>query len=82
MAVHRFASPVTHRPGGPVDKPVDAIAQRLHATPDQILLAWAKAKGAVVVTYVPIPLIVSPGSDNTPLICLDRAQRSRDWRVT
>lgn len=42
--------PVTHQPGGPVDKPVNAIAQRLGATPDQILLAWAKAKGTVVVT--------------------------------
>ncbi|KIM43779.1 hypothetical protein M413DRAFT_68687, partial [Hebeloma cylindrosporum] len=32
--------PVTQRPGEPVDKP------------DQIFLAWAKAKGTVQVTYV------------------------------
>jgi diketogulonate reductase-like aldo/keto reductase len=42
--------PVTKQPGGPVDKPVSAIALRLGATPDQVLLAWAKAKGALVVT--------------------------------
>jgi len=42
--------PVTRRPGGPVDRPVNAIAKRLDATPDQVLLAWAKAKGVVVVT--------------------------------
>jgi diketogulonate reductase-like aldo/keto reductase len=44
-------SPITHQPGGPVDKPVNEIAQRLNATADQVLLAWVKAKGAVVVTY-------------------------------
>lgn len=42
--------PITHQPGGPVDKPVNAIASRLNATADQVLLAWVKAKGAVVVT--------------------------------
>jgi len=42
--------PVTRQPGGPVDKPVNAIAHRLDVTPDQVLLAWAKAKGVVVVT--------------------------------
>jgi len=42
--------PVTQLPGGPVDKPVKAAAKRLGATEDQILLAWAKAKGAVVLT--------------------------------
>jgi diketogulonate reductase-like aldo/keto reductase len=44
-------SPITHQPGGPVDKPVNEIAQRLNATADQVLLAWVKAKGAVAVTY-------------------------------
>lgn len=43
-------TPVTHQPGGPVDKPVNEIAQRLNATADQVLLAWVKAKGAVAVT--------------------------------
>ncbi|KAI0036349.1 Aldo/keto reductase [Vararia minispora EC-137] len=42
--------PITHQPGGPVDKPVNEIASRLDATPDQVLLAWVKAKGAVAVT--------------------------------
>ncbi|CCM00766.1 uncharacterized protein FIBRA_02807 [Fibroporia radiculosa] len=42
--------PVTHKPGGPVDAPVQSIAQRLGAEPEQVLLAWAKAKGVVVVT--------------------------------
>ncbi|KAI0371883.1 Aldo/keto reductase [Pilatotrama ljubarskyi] len=42
--------PITHQPGGPVDKPVNAIADRLKAKPEQVLLAWAKSKGVVVVT--------------------------------
>ncbi|KAJ7659604.1 Aldo/keto reductase [Mycena polygramma] len=42
--------PVTTLPGGPVDAPVHAIADRLRVTDDQVLLAWTKAKGAVVVT--------------------------------
>ena len=42
--------PLTHQPGGPVDKPVQAIADRLSAKPEQVLLAWAKSKGVVVVT--------------------------------
>ncbi|KAH9012076.1 hypothetical protein EDB85DRAFT_2296793 [Lactarius pseudohatsudake] len=45
--------PITHQSGGPVDKPLDEIAQRLGATTDQVLLAWVRAKGAVAVTYVP-----------------------------
>jgi diketogulonate reductase-like aldo/keto reductase len=43
-------TPITRQPGGPVDKPVNEIAQRLNATADQVLLAWVKAKGAVAVT--------------------------------
>jgi hypothetical protein len=36
-----------------VDVPVKAAAKRLGGVPEeQILLAWAKAKGAVVLTYV------------------------------
>ncbi|KAJ7843364.1 Aldo/keto reductase [Mycena olivaceomarginata] len=42
--------PITSLPGGPVDAPVNSIAARLGVTPDQVLLAWTKAKGAVVVT--------------------------------
>ncbi|KAI0916289.1 hypothetical protein AcV5_003269 [Taiwanofungus camphoratus] len=42
--------PLTRLPGGPVDAPVEAIAARLNVKPEQVLLAWAKAKGVVVVT--------------------------------
>lgn len=42
--------PITHQPGGPLDAPLHEIASRLRATTDQVLLAWTKAKGAVVVT--------------------------------
>ncbi|KII85495.1 hypothetical protein PLICRDRAFT_69888, partial [Plicaturopsis crispa FD-325 SS-3] len=42
--------PVTQLPGGPVDAPVAEVGKRLGAKPEQVLLAWAKAKGAVVVT--------------------------------
>nr|GAT43506.1 predicted protein [Mycena chlorophos] len=38
------------RPGGPLDKPLSSIAAAHKATPEQILLAWSKAKGAVPVT--------------------------------
>jgi diketogulonate reductase-like aldo/keto reductase len=36
--------PLTSRPGGPVDKPVNKIAERLGKKPEQVLLAWSKAK--------------------------------------
>ncbi|KAI0330641.1 Aldo/keto reductase [Cubamyces sp. BRFM 1775] len=42
--------PLTHLPGGAVDKPVNDIAGRLNVKPEQVLLAWAKSKGVVVVT--------------------------------
>ncbi|KAK4688318.1 hypothetical protein P7C73_g1796, partial [Tremellales sp. Uapishka_1] len=42
--------PLTSKPGGPVDKPVDTIAKRLKVKPEQVLLAWSKAKGAIIVT--------------------------------
>ncbi|KAA1472735.1 Aldo/keto reductase [Dentipellis sp. KUC8613] len=52
IAIEAYSAliPITHQPGGPVDAPVNAIAQRLGAAPDQVLLAWVKAKKAVVVT--------------------------------
>lgn len=50
--LRRYASPLTRQPGGPVDAPVQVIADRLNAKPEQVLLAWAKAKGVVVVTCV------------------------------
>jgi len=42
--------PITSRRGGPLDKPLKTIGERLGATDDQILLAWAKVKGAVILT--------------------------------
>ncbi|OCF43089.1 oxidoreductase [Kwoniella heveanensis CBS 569] len=42
--------PLTSKPGGPVDKPVQKIADRLNVKPEQVLLAWSKAKDAVIVT--------------------------------
>lgn len=35
-----------------MDEPVRKAAKRLNATPVQVLLAWVRSKGAVVVTYV------------------------------
>ncbi|KAG2131124.1 NADP-dependent oxidoreductase domain-containing protein [Suillus cothurnatus] len=42
--------PLTKEPSGPLDAPLNEIATRLGATTDQVLLAWTKAKGAVIVT--------------------------------
>jgi diketogulonate reductase-like aldo/keto reductase len=42
--------PLTQYPYGPVSGVVGAIATREGVKPEQVLLAWAKAKGAVVVT--------------------------------
>ncbi|SJL09003.1 uncharacterized protein ARMOST_12379 [Armillaria ostoyae] len=44
------SAPVTTLPGGAVDVPVNDLAKKYSVTPDQILLAWTKSKGAVVVT--------------------------------
>ncbi|KAF9464108.1 NADP-dependent oxidoreductase domain-containing protein [Collybia nuda] len=43
-------TPITKYPGGPVNTPVKAAAKRRGATPDQIIMAWVRAKGAVIVT--------------------------------
>ncbi|KIM65895.1 hypothetical protein SCLCIDRAFT_1156882 [Scleroderma citrinum Foug A] len=43
-------NPLTKNPGGPVDSVVDAVARRLGATATQVLFAWAKSKGAAIVT--------------------------------
>jgi len=42
--------PITRRPGGPLDEPLKGVASKYGATPEQILLAWAKAKGTIPVT--------------------------------
>ncbi|KIY46754.1 Aldo/keto reductase [Fistulina hepatica ATCC 64428] len=41
---------ITRLPGGPVDAPVAAAATRLGISPAQVLLAWARSKGIVIVT--------------------------------
>ncbi|CAL1712927.1 unnamed protein product [Somion occarium] len=43
-------APITRFPGGPVDKPVNAAAKRLGATPTQVILTWVRSKGVVIVT--------------------------------
>ncbi|KAI0071306.1 Aldo/keto reductase [Panus rudis PR-1116 ss-1] len=50
IEAYSVLTPLTHQPGGPVDAPVNDIAKRFDAKPEQVLLAWAKAKGAIVVT--------------------------------
>ncbi|KAK7691553.1 hypothetical protein QCA50_004952 [Cerrena zonata] len=47
---YSILTPLTHQPNGPVDGPVNDIATRLNIKPEQVLLAWGKAKGVVVVT--------------------------------
>ncbi|KAI0338423.1 Aldo/keto reductase [Trametopsis cervina] len=42
--------PITRQPGGPLDTPLKDISERLGVPTEQVLLAWAKAKGTVVVT--------------------------------
>ncbi|KZT08252.1 Aldo/keto reductase [Laetiporus sulphureus 93-53] len=42
--------PITQQPGGNLDAPLKSISERLNSPPEQVLLAWAKAKGVVVVT--------------------------------
>ena len=50
---------MTSRRGGPVDIHLKKIGERLGATDDQVLLAWAKAKGAVILTLSPLsPLLM------------------------
>lgn len=50
LIISASISPITRQPGGPLDKPLKQIAERLNASTDQVLMAWAKAKGVVVVT--------------------------------
>ncbi|KAF8895577.1 Aldo/keto reductase [Infundibulicybe gibba] len=50
IEAYSVLSPITKYPGGPVDKPVLAAAEKRGVQPSQILLAWVRAKGVVVVT--------------------------------
>ena len=47
-----FSRSITTLPGGPVDAVVEKAAKRLSITPTQVILLWAKAKGAVIITLV------------------------------
>ena len=62
--------PITQQPGGNLDAPLKSISERLNAQPEQVPLAWAKATGAVVVTYVP----ERRTSNGIDCGCLARAQ--------
>jgi len=42
--------PIT-KPGGPLDQPLKDISKKLNVAPDQVILAWVKAKGVGAVAY-------------------------------
>ncbi|PPQ95290.1 hypothetical protein CVT26_014864 [Gymnopilus dilepis] len=42
--------PIRNHPGGPIDAPINAAAQRLGITPTQVIFLWVRAKRAVIVT--------------------------------
>jgi len=44
-------APIRELQDGPIDKAVTSIATRLNATNSQVLLAWAKYKGVLTITY-------------------------------
>ncbi|KAF9464107.1 Aldo/keto reductase [Collybia nuda] len=52
IVIEAFSSlaSITKYPGGPVDAPVNAAAKRRGVAPNQIIMAWVRAKGAVIVT--------------------------------
>ncbi|KIJ64414.1 hypothetical protein HYDPIDRAFT_132250 [Hydnomerulius pinastri MD-312] len=41
---------ITRNSGGPVDAVVNAAAKRINATPNQVIFAWVRSKGATLVT--------------------------------
>ncbi|EIN12819.1 Aldo/keto reductase [Punctularia strigosozonata HHB-11173 SS5] len=52
IVVEAYSSltPLTQYPGGPVDKPIQAAAERLGATPAQVIFLWVRSKGVTIVT--------------------------------
>lgn len=62
-----------------MDAPLSKIAKRLNVPSEQVLLAWAKAKGVVVVTYV---LIISHHYDLFTNVRTVPVPRRSDWRAT
>lgn len=57
ITICTWISPITRQPNGPVDEPVRKAAERLKATPGQVLLLWARQKGCVIVTSV-VPVLI------------------------
>jgi len=49
-AAYSSLNPITKTPGGPVDAPVATAAKRLGVSSIQVILAWVRAKGVVIVT--------------------------------
>lgn len=47
--IHK-SRPITKTPGGPVDSVLQTIGFRIGATPAQVIFAWVRAKGVVIVT--------------------------------
>lgn len=41
---------ITQNPGGPVDVVVNAAAERIGATPNQVIFSWVRSKGVSIVT--------------------------------
>jgi hypothetical protein len=52
MIYQKHLRPITQYPGGPVDKPLKAAADRIGATPAQVIFLWVQSKGVTIVTYV------------------------------
>jgi diketogulonate reductase-like aldo/keto reductase len=50
VAAYSALTSITKAPGGAVDAPVAAAAAARGCTPAQVLLLWARAKGAAIVT--------------------------------
>ncbi|PAV17489.1 Aldo keto reductase [Pyrrhoderma noxium] len=52
IAVEAYSSlaSITRFPGGPVDAVLDAIGKRINATPAQVIFAWLRSKGVIIVT--------------------------------
>ena len=44
-------------PGGALDPVLASIAQRLDATPAQVIFAWVRSKRAIIITDVPLFLL-------------------------
>ncbi|KZV93544.1 Aldo/keto reductase [Exidia glandulosa HHB12029] len=55
IEAYNVLTPLTQAPGGPVDAPLYAAAQKRGCTPAQILFLWLLAKGIVVISTTSNP---------------------------